>query len=111
MACVPQAFWIVCAAKKRPCSEAAVWSYVPSAGAVLLRDCPPIHLKRKMTPYTGLFCSVSPGAVVDGETNLRERIVSASREMSSSNCTPLMPRFSINEVKTPWVRIKLDVVR
>lgn len=37
MACVPHAFWMVCAAKKRPCSEAAAWSYVPSAGEVLLR--------------------------------------------------------------------------
>lgn len=34
-------------------------------------------------------------------TDLRERIVSASSEMSSSNCTPFTPRFSIKEVKTP----------
>lgn len=57
MAWVPHAFWMVCAAKKRPCSEEAVWSYVPSAGEVLLWLGPPIHLKRKMTPYTGLFRS------------------------------------------------------
>lgn len=30
-------------------------------------------------------------------------MVSASREMSSSNWTPFTPRFSIREVKTPWI--------
>lgn len=37
----------------------------------------------------------------NGGANLSERIVSASREISSSNCTPLTPRFSIKDVKTP----------
>lgn len=32
---------------------------------------------------------------------LSERIVSASSEMSSSNCTFFTPRFSIREVNTP----------
>lgn len=32
---------------------------------------------------------------------LSERIVSASREISSSNWTSLTPRFSMREVKTP----------
>lgn len=32
---------------------------------------------------------------------LSERIVSASREINSSNWTSLTPRFSMREVKTP----------
>lgn len=35
-----------------------------------------------------------------------ERIVSASMEMSSSNCTSLTPSVSMREVKTPLVRLE-----
>lgn len=38
-----------------------------------------------------------------GRPYLRERIVSASSEMSSSNCASLTPSDSISEVKTPLV--------
>lgn len=55
---VPHAFWIVCAAKKRPLSVAS-GSYVPSCGADASLDWPPIHLKRKITPYTGLWKSAA----------------------------------------------------
>lgn len=46
---VPHAFWMVCAAKKRPFSVAS-GSYVPSCGVDASLDWPPIHLKRKITP-------------------------------------------------------------
>src|SRR6266487_352483 len=55
---VPHAFWIVWAAKKRPFSVAS-GSKVPSCGEDESRDCPLTHLKRKMTPYTGLDCCIS----------------------------------------------------
>jgi hypothetical protein len=47
IAWVPQAFWMVCAAKKR--SFAASWSYLPSLG-VSPRVSPVGYLKRKITP-------------------------------------------------------------
>jgi hypothetical protein len=109
-ACVPHAFWIVWAAKNRPFSVAS-GSYVPSCGVDASLDWPPIHLKRKITPYTGLRGKIyisSPSQLVTFEnamqrrTYLKERIVSASRETSSSNCTSLTPRFSIREVNTPY---------
>lgn len=36
---------------------------------------------------------------------LSERMVSASREMSSSNWTSFTPRFSMREVNTPWISL------
>jgi hypothetical protein len=50
MACVPQAFWIVCAAKKTLFSV-AVSSYVPSIGASARAPAASrVHLNRKITP-------------------------------------------------------------
>lgn len=49
MACVPQAFWIVCAAKKR--FSGGEVSYVPSRGVSARAPAASrVHLKRKMTP-------------------------------------------------------------
>lgn len=50
MAWVPQAFWMVWAAKKSPFSSVAVVSYVPSSGWEVSRVFSRVHLKRKMTP-------------------------------------------------------------
>jgi hypothetical protein len=52
-ACVPQAFWIVCDAKKR--DSAAAWSNVPAGGCDFeaeegFEEEEVGYLKRKMTP-------------------------------------------------------------
>lgn len=50
MACVPQAFCMVCAAKKRPLSSIALGSKLPSFGVEEDVEEDPMYLKRKMRP-------------------------------------------------------------
>lgn len=50
MAWVPQAFWMVCEAKKRPLSSTAVGSKAPSCGVEESVEVEPTYLKRNMTP-------------------------------------------------------------